>query len=66
MLEWMQFVMPTYGATIIALAFVYQMLLTEQLPLGYLIQIRNSLIFMGILYVISVMPKFRWRGTEHR
>jgi hypothetical protein len=66
MLEWMQFVMPTYGATIIALAFVYQMLLTEQLPLGYLIQIRNSLIFMGLLYVISVMPKFRWRGTEHR
>jgi hypothetical protein len=63
-LEWVQYVTPSKGAVLIALAFIHQMLLAEQLPAGYLIQIRNSLILMGILYVVSIMPKFRLRAPE--
>ncbi len=64
-LEWMQSVMPTYGAALIGLAFIYEMLLAEQLPAGYLLQIRNSLIIMAAMYVVSIMPRFRLRGAEH-
>jgi hypothetical protein len=62
-LEWMQSVMPTHAAVIVALAFVHQMLLSEQLPAGYLLQIRNALIFMMLVYLWSILPRFRLRAV---
>ena len=58
-LELIQYVMPTYGAVIMALAFIYVMLLAEQTLFAYLGQIRNALIFAFLLYLLSLVPKVR-------
>ena len=58
-LEWIQFSMPTYVATMIALAYIFQMLLAESLPVDYLIQIRNTIILAAIFYILAALPKFR-------
>jgi hypothetical protein len=58
-LEAIQYAMPTYGAVIMALAFIYVMLLAELTLFGYFGQIRNALIFAFILYVLSLVPKVR-------
>jgi len=58
-LEAIQYVMPTYGAVIMALAFVYVMLLAEQTLFAYFGQVRNALIFAFLLYLLSLVPKVR-------
>jgi hypothetical protein len=62
-LEWLQFVMPTAGAAMIALAFIFQMLISEGTPADYLLQIRNGLILAALFYLFSALPKFRWRSS---
>jgi hypothetical protein len=64
LLEWAQFAMPTYLATIVALALFFESLQAEEVPVAYLIQIRNTLLVAGIFYLIVRLPKFRWHGAD--
>jgi len=61
--ELVQAYFPTYVATIIALAFIFQMLLAEAIVADYLIQLRNATIFALILYLVSILPKTKIRET---
>jgi hypothetical protein len=62
-LEWLQFAMPTAGAAMIALAFIFQMMISEGTPADYLLQIRNGLILAVLFYLYSTLPTFRWRSA---
>lgn len=63
-LELIQTVLPTFAAVMIALALINQVLLPEQTLIGYFIELRNSLIFVGILYLFFSLPKFRMRSPQ--
>ena len=63
-LEWTQSFMPTFAAIMIALALLYEALLPEQSLAGYFGQVRNGLIFAGLLYVLSALPKFQIRSPQ--
>ena len=63
-LEWIQYVMPTNIAAIIALAYIFQALQAEDVPAGYFLQLRTTLLVALIFYVLVRLPAFRLRPAN--
>jgi len=63
-LEWIQSVMSPVMATIIALAYISETLRPEDIPVAYFTQIRNSLIVGLLFYLLSKLPRFRFRHPD--
>jgi len=55
--------LPSLPLSIVVLATVFTLLQTENATDGYLIALRNELIFAVILIVFSYLPQFRLRAT---
>jgi len=63
-LELSQAYLPTYVATIIAFASIFQMLLAEAEITDYLALLRGAAIFAGIFYAITFLPKIAIQHTD--
>jgi hypothetical protein len=63
-LEWLQSMMSTVMATIIALSFISETLRPEDIPVAYFTQIRNALIVALLFYFASKLPRFRLRSAD--
>ncbi len=63
-LEWAQFVMPTVGAVIVCLAFVFEMLQAEEVLIGYFTEVRNALILAALIYLFQRLPRFQLRHAD--
>lgn len=55
--------LPALPASIIALGTIFTMLETETGTSGYIVTIRNQIIFAVILFIYSRLPKFQLRRT---
>jgi hypothetical protein len=58
-IEWAQYAVPTRFAVILSLAYVYQSLEAEEVPVEYFLQIRSTILLVLILYVFARLPTFR-------
>lgn len=58
-LEWIQLIVPTRMAVITALAFVFQSLLLEDVPVSYFLQIRSVILVVIIYYIFIRLPRFK-------
>jgi hypothetical protein len=62
-LEWLQFAVPTNVAVIFALAYIFQVLQAEDVPVGYFLQIRTTILVVLGFYILVRLPKFRLRPS---
>ncbi len=63
-LEWLQFAVPTNVAVIFALAYIFQVLQAEDVPVGYFLQIRTTILIVLIFYILVRLPKIRVRPSD--
>jgi hypothetical protein len=63
-LEWLQFALPTNVAVLFALAYIFQVLQAEDVPVGYFLQIRTTILFALVFYILVRLPKFRLRPSD--
>ena len=63
-LEWVQYSVPTNLAVIVALAYIYQSLEPEGAPVGYFLQLRNTVLVLVVFYVLARLPAFRLRSND--
>ncbi|AXC13430.1 hypothetical protein ACPOL_4153 [Acidisarcina polymorpha] len=63
-LEVIQSSMPTLVAVLLALAFISEVLQTEDTLAGYFVQLRNALLFAMLYYLFSQLPSFRMRHPD--
>ncbi len=62
--EWVQYAVPTRLAVILSLAYVYQSLEPETVPVSYLLQVRSTILLVLILYLLARLPAFRLRAAN--
>ena len=63
-LEWTQFAVPTDLAVVVALSYIFQTLQAESTPSGYFLEIRSTILVIIIYYVLSRLPKVRFRQPD--
>jgi hypothetical protein len=63
-LELVQHAMPTSMAAVVALAYIFQSLQAEDVPVGYFLQIRSTILVAIILYLLFRLPVFSIRTAD--
>jgi hypothetical protein len=63
-LERGQYIVPLRFAVIISLAYVYQSLEAEAIPVAYFLQIRSTILLAIVYYLLSRLPVFRLAPPE--
>jgi hypothetical protein len=64
LVEWVQYAVPTRLAVILSLAYVYQSLEPETVPVSYFLQVRSTILLVLILYILARLPSFRLRSVD--